>query len=432
MACLNAAHSRHPSTASMLLLLSLPQLLTSCVPEGTVRSCPRRVLWDHGSGRGSGLSSPIIGSSPRWFPQRARPVLRLVGGRGGKGRHRRAHKQLQHVSAFGPAEAQGEPVALERAETAGEHVALGRSAASNPVEDVADDPALEKHESDIVYGNDLGADTAASDVFSDADESEEWARPQTTYQRWRQEEDDYLVRQFGGDLSTVAKDQHKLKSREWDTLDRTLRDTTLSKDSEVVTLAERKRREEEALKKAAGGGLEALGKPRLSMLEREKVTQAPDLDVAWVSTKERKRLEEEALVKTFGGGLSAMATRDKTHLRGQAWEMASEQTHLRGQEKETVSASEWKRREDEKLLNSFGGGLDTLVKRESALERAKRESRFRRAKGGSRSREKGGGARSTRRDEPTIQPDGNRGGGRQDPAVSSPLAEYARGEEVEL
>ena len=181
--------------------------------------------------------------------------------------------------------------------------------------------------------------------------------------RRRREEDQRLVGEIGGDLSVLTIDGHKLKPRKWEP----------KEPVQVISHVERKRREEEHEVLAAGGTLIAddfFAKPKPSWNEREKAQwQAANLDSGFVSAKELKKKEEQDLISKFGGDLAAMTSRDKSRLKTRAWEHDNLDVNT---DKDFLSAKERKKKAEEALVKEFGGGLDSVVKSESSLEREKR------------------------------------------------------------
>ena len=203
------------------------------------------------------------------------------------------------------------------------------------------------------------------------EESESWTVQETQSVRKRREEDENAVKDFGGDLAVACKDNKQgLKTREWDKNRRF--------DEQFVSHAQKRELQEEAQIQAAGGGLDSCfvqAKPSVFERDKREWEAVGDDGGDFISGKERKKREEEALMISFGGDLSAMSSRDNTHLRKQSWERevgdaASTPAHF-------VPLAERKRREEDAALRSFGGGLDTCVKRESTLEREKREFKLR-------------------------------------------------------
>ena len=306
-------------------------------------------------------------------------MLRLWGGRGGGAWRGRAEKEEEEerwagAGAYDPDEEYGanvgygqqrrymsptSPYACEE-----ERRSLSSGQSSIRVEESASE---QRHDPDP--GDDLVPQ-------SEADSQEEWARPETSFMQRRREEEQYLKRQFGGDLSTLSKSGHKLREREWDRWDAVRRDSTLDPHSHVVTIAEKKRREEDARMLAAGGGLEKLVMPRPSVLERERAAFVPD-DLAVPSAERKKQAEDDKLIREFGGGLSEMPAPGPPALRPLVGDADLTKPAA-------ISRAERRRKQEAEALAAFGGGLDSLVKRESELEKAKRLSKWGRGVRGTR------------------------------------------------
>jgi hypothetical protein len=309
-----------------------------------------------------------------------RPVLRLWGGRGGGAWRGRAEEEEEErwaggAGAYDPDEEYGanvgygqqrrstSPTSPHAVEEERRSLSTGRSSTSR-VEDSA---------SEQRYDPDPGDDLIPQ---SEAHSQEDWARRETSFMQRRREEEQYLKRQFGGDLSTLSKSGHKLREREWDRWDAVRRDSTLDPHSHVVTIAEKKRREEDARMLAAGGGLEKLAMPRPSVLDRERAAFVPD-DLAVPSAERKKQAEDDKLIREFGGGLSEMPVPGPPALRPLAGDADLTKPAA-------ISRAERRRKQEAEALAAFGGGLDSLVKRESELEKAKRLSKWGRGGRGTR------------------------------------------------
>ena len=127
---------------------------------------------------------------------------------------------------------------------------------------------------------------------------------------------------------------------------------------------------------AAGGGLEKLAMPRPSVLDRERAAFVPD-DLAVPSAERKKQAEDDKLTREFGGGLSEMPVPGPPALRPLAGDADLTKPAA-------ISRAERRRKQEAEALAAFGGGLDSLVKRESELEKAKRLSKWGRGGRGTR------------------------------------------------
>jgi hypothetical protein len=330
----------------IILLVSLPQLFTHCAhspyshDDGlhtrllgftSMLVCPHRHI--------NALLPGCCGEKV-WGRARVQPALHLVGGRGGGAWRGRADADEERAEEYGR-EGDYDP---------DEEYGAGYVRVTN-------DPGW----SPVGEGDDV--DGRQADTDSDDSDSDAWAVKETTPMRRRREEDQRLVGEIGGDLSVLTIDGHKLKPRKWEP----------KEPVQVISHVERKRREEEQEVLAAGGTLIAddfFAKPKPSWNEREKAQwQAANLDSGFVSAKELKKKEEQDLISKFGGDLAAMTSRDKSRLKTRAWEHDNLDVNT---DKDFLSAKERKKKAEEALVKEFGGGLDSVVKSESSLEREKR------------------------------------------------------------
>lgn len=353
----------------IILLVSLPQLLTHC-------ACSP---YNHHYALSAGLfSRNCIGVCPHinaqaaaaleeqggWSEAAVRLLSALRGGRGGGAWRGRADADEERADQYG-GEGDYDP---DEEYGAG----YGRVINNQGLTPVGE-------------GNEVNGRQTDTGTDSDDSDSDAWAVKENAPMRRRRQEDERLVETLGGDLSVLTIDGHKLKPRKWE----------LREPVEVLSHVERKKREDEEEVLAAGGALGAenyFAKPKPSWNEREKAEwQAANLESGFVSAKELKKKEEQDLINKFGGDLAGMTSRDKSHLRTQAWEHDNLDASTN---QDFLSAKERKKKAEEALVKQFGGGLGGCsVKSESSLEREKRMAREKREaknkkKAKSREREK--------------------------------------------
>ncbi len=334
--------------------------------------------------RPAGASGPAAwyadarSSAPPPLVLRNRPqVLRLAGGGGGKGAGRgewgaegRVDEELRYESQE----------ANSRYGSAGSQVPrrAGRGAtALYSSDNLQDEYDVDDEYGRAQYRGGVAKDPADTDfaleraaASSEYEESVPWAERDTTYMKMRREEEERLVSEFGGDLSVLAKDTHKLRHRRWDD----------AANTTLVSHADRKRREEAENVKAAGGELGSVfAKPKPNAFQRDMLEwQAAGLDKGYISVKERRQQQELDAAKAFGEHVETASISDKIKLRQQEWDMQQGSTT-----DAFIPAQERKRLAEARAAKEFGGELGSCMapsKNRSKLEREKLNSPYRRKK----------------------------------------------------
>jgi len=345
-----------------VVLVSLSELLTE---RHAGASGP--AAWHAGARSSAPPPLALLGSH--------RPSVLRLGGGGGQGAGRgewgaegRVIRELQYESQ----EANG------RYGSAGAQVprraGRGATAVYSDLQDEYDD---DDEYGRAQYRGGVAKDPADTDfeleraaASSEYEESVPWAERDTTYMKMRREEEERLVSEFGGDLSVLAKDTHKLRRRRWD-------DTA---NTTLVSHAARKRREEAEKVKAAGGELGSVfAKPKPNAFQRDMLEwQAAGLDKGYISAKERRQSQELDAAKAFGEHIETASISDKIKLRQQEWDMQQGSTT-----EAFIPTKERKRLAEARAAQEFGGELGSCLltsKNLSKLEREKLNSRYRRKK----------------------------------------------------
>lgn len=327
------------------------------------------------SGRAVTHEGARLNAPPPLALRRHRPqVLRLAGGGGGEGAGRGewgAEGRVDREPRYESQEANGRygSAGAQVRRRAGRGATAGYSDLQDEYDD--DDEYGRAHRGGVAkdpVDTDFALERAAAS--SEYEESVPWAERDTTYMKMRREEEERLVSEFGGDLSVLAKDTHKLRRRRWD-------DTA---NMTLVSHAERKRREEAENVKAAGGELGSVfAKPKPNAFQRDMLEwQAAGLDKGYISAKERRQLQELEAAKAFGEHIETASISDKIKLRQQEWDMQQCSTT-----EDFIPAKERKRLAEARAAQEFGGELGSCLatsKNLSKLEREKLSSRYRRKK----------------------------------------------------